>query len=111
MHRAAFACGTASGLAVKLSHDFVGRHPFSQRMAVIAVASQHVIVWAQRGDSPHSDSLLSYIEMAEAAYLAQAVGFSRFLLEATYEDHLIEKAQKLVALLFVNLAFLLFLLL
>ncbi len=46
VHRAAFACGRAAHLAVKLRHHLICGNAFGYRLAVLAVAGQDVIVLA-----------------------------------------------------------------
>ena len=94
VHRAAFARRAAASLAEQLRHHLVWRSPHDERVAVVAVAREHVVVGAYGRDGADGDGLLPDVEVAEASDLAERVGFGGLLLEAADENHLVEHAQQ-----------------
>ena len=96
VHRPALALGGTRGLAEQLGHDRARRHAASQRVPVLAVGADDVVVRSQRGDTAYRDRLLPDVEMAETADLAEAVGFAGLLLEPADEHHLSEPAARLL---------------
>ena len=50
---------------------------------MFAIAGEHVVVFANRGDRADPDCFLADVKMTEAADLAGDVNFRRLLFEAT----------------------------
>ena len=83
MHGAALASGATGLLAVQLRHDDLGVHAAGQRVSVIPVGCQHVVLLqVQGGHGSHRHRLLADIQMAEAPDLAQPVHLGGFFLQA-----------------------------
>ena len=97
VHRAALALRAAADLAEQLGHHLVGRSAHDERVAVVAVAREHVVVRSQRRERADGDRLLPDVEVAEAADLAERVSLGRLLLEAADENHLVEHAEQRLA--------------
>jgi hypothetical protein len=104
VHRAAFATRTSGGLAIKLGHDGVRRHALGDRLAVLAVTRQYIVIRTQRRDRAHADSFLADIQVTEAADLPQAVRFGAFLFEATDQNHLMKYLHQRLAILWQRVA-------
>src|SRR5207247_257831 len=88
VHRAALALRAAGRLPEQLGHHGARRDAADQRLAVLTVGADHVIVVAQRRKRADRHRFLADIEMAEPADLAQRVGLRRLLLEVTDQQHL-----------------------
>src|SRR3989441_13180735 len=73
MHRAALALRAPGGFAEQLGHHRAGGDAARQRLAVLAVGGDDVIVVAQRRERADRHRLLSDVEMAEPTDLAQRV--------------------------------------
>src|SRR5258705_6799966 len=63
VHRATFASRTARFLAKQLRHYRFGRHSFGQRMRMLSITRQDIVVCPDGGDSAYCNSLLSNIKM------------------------------------------------
>ena len=68
-----------------------GGIPLRERLAVLAVARDDVVVLAEHRDRAGADGFLSDVQVAEAADLAEGVGLGHALLEAAHEEHLAEQ--------------------
>ena len=78
--------------AEQLGHDGARRHAARERLAVIAVRRDDVVVGAKHRDRAGADRLLADVQVAEAADLAERVRLGAALLEAALEQH---RAQQL----------------
>jgi hypothetical protein len=59
-------------------------------MAVVAIAGQHVIAFVvNRRAETDCHGFLAVVQVAEAAYLPQAVHLAGFFLEAPYPHHVV----------------------
>ena len=87
--------------AEQLGHDGARRHAARERLAVIAVGRDDVVVGAQHRDRAGADGFLSDVEVAEAADLAERVRLGAALLEAALQQH---RAQQLEVQLGVGAA-------
>ena len=73
VHRAALALRAAGGLAEQLGHHGPRRDAARDRLPVVAVGGDHVVVVAQHGDRAGADGFLSDVQVAEPADLAERV--------------------------------------
>ena len=73
--------------AEQLRHDRARTHSARERLAVIAVGSDHVVVGADHRHHAGRDRFLSDVEVAESADLAERVRFGAALLEASLQEH------------------------
>ncbi len=87
VHRAALALAVPGGLAEQLGHDHPRVGAAGQRVAVIAVGAELVVVRAERLGGADRDRLLADVEVAEAVDLALGVGLRCPLLEPADEVH------------------------
>jgi hypothetical protein len=90
VHRAALALRAAGGLPVELRHHRARGYAARERLAVLAVGADHVVVGAERGERAHRQRLLADVEVTEAADLPEAVRLARLLLEVADQEHLAE---------------------
>jgi hypothetical protein len=98
MHRAPFTLGAAGRLAQELGHGRVGAHPSRERMAVIAIGRDHVIVFPEHADRAHGDRFLTAVLMEEPPDLVPAlIHHLRPLLEPPDQHHLAEPQEGLAA--------------
>jgi hypothetical protein len=67
-------------------------------MHVIAVRRDHIVFVSQRRDRSYGYRLLAYVEVAEAADLAQLIHFSGLLFVSAAEHHPPEHLDQLVAI-------------
>ena len=88
VHRAALALRAAGGLAVQLGHRRLGGDAPGQRLPVLAVGADDVIVRAQRAERARRHGFLTDVEMAEPADLAERVRLRRLFFEAADQQHL-----------------------
>src|SRR5436190_304202 len=58
VHRSALAARTTARLAIQLRHHCLGRDAFGDRLSMLTIARQHVIVFAQRRNRTDTDGLL-----------------------------------------------------
>jgi hypothetical protein len=93
VHRAALPPGAPGLLSEQLRHDGSGGDAAGQRVGVLAIAREDIVVVAQRRDGAHGDGLLADVQVAEPADPALRVRLARLLLEATHEDHLPEQVE------------------
>ena len=93
MHRAALAFRAARGLAVKLRHALIHTHAGSERMSMIAISGDDMIVVPQKRNRSHRDRFLADIKMEKSAHLALVVELQGGLLETPDADHLAQEAR------------------
>ncbi len=67
-------------------------------MDVIAVGGDDVVIFADRCDPADRDGFLPYVEVTEAADLADLVHFGTTLFESAAEDHPSEHLDQRVAI-------------
>src|SRR5207244_152136 len=91
MHRTALAFRAAGRLAVELGHERFRVHADGDRVAVIAVSSDHVIVLAHQRTATDRDGLLANVEMKKAADFFSLIGAKRTLLEPPDAHHFPEQ--------------------
>ena len=91
MHRAAAAARGAGLLAEQLRHHDLRVGAARQRLAVLAVGGDQVVVVAHHGDGADDRRLLADREMQEAADLGLHVHLLRALLEVPDQQHLLEQ--------------------
>ena len=89
VHRAALALRASAGFAEELGHDRLGSHALGDRMRMLAITGEHVIVLADGRDRANGHGFLTNVEMAEAANLTGAIRFRGFFFEATDQKHLV----------------------
>jgi hypothetical protein len=92
VHRAAEAARAAGRLAVQLGHHLLGRDSTHERVDVVPVPGDDVVVARTgRGHDPVGARFLSWIEMEEATDLADLVVLVALLFEAAGEEHVAEQ--------------------
>ena len=91
MHRTTFAVRTTGGLPKQLRHAGLQIHPHSQRMSMVAIGGDDMIVRSHQGYRPHSNSLLADIQMEKPPHLSLIIIFQCRLLKAPDPQHLDEK--------------------
>jgi hypothetical protein len=96
VHRAALALRAAGVFAVILRHHLVHAHADGERVAVVAVGGDDVIVLAHDGHAANGDGFLADIEVEEAADLALLVASEAALLEAADAHHVAVEGDQLV---------------
>ena len=87
VHRAALAAHAAVGAAEELGHDRAGGEAARERLPVVPVRGDHVVIGAKHREGAGGDRFLSDVEVAEAADLSERVGLGAALLEAALEEH------------------------
>ena len=97
MHGPAVATRATLLLAIHLSHDRVHRHPAQQRMAMLAVGGDHIVLRLQVGHHPSGDRLLADVEVQKTADLAFAVELSAALLKPPDAQHVAQSIQAEIA--------------
>src|SRR6266536_1585680 len=90
MHRAALAMRTAGSFAVQLRHYRFRRDAFGDRLAVLAIAGEHIIVWPQRRNCAYADGFLTDIEMAKPTDFSQAIRLCALLFKSPDQQHLMK---------------------
>ena len=103
VHRTASAVRGSSFLAEQLGHHCFGIDAPSDRVPVLAVAGEDVVVLLQRENASHDSGLLADVEVAVAADLGLRVLLLGALLEAADELHLPVQAEQEVAILLLEL--------
>ena len=93
VHRAALAARAAIDAAEQLGHDGARRDAARERLTVIAIRRDDVVVGAQHRQRSGADRFLPDVEMAEAADLPERVRLGATLLEATLEQHRAEQLE------------------
>jgi hypothetical protein len=68
MHRSPLPFGTTSGFAEEFGHARLHVHADSQRMSVIAVCRDDVVVFPQQGHRPNGDGFLARVQMEETSH-------------------------------------------
>jgi hypothetical protein len=96
VHRAALALGAAGVFAVVLRHHLVHAHADGERVAVVAVGGDDVVVLAHDGHAADGDGFLPDVEVEEAADLALLVAAQAALLEAADAHHVAVERDQLV---------------
>ena len=96
MHRTAFALGAAGDAAGEFGHALVHAHADHQAVAVVAVARDNMVVFAEKGDRAGGDRLLADVKVQEAADLALLVDTDAALLEMADAGHFGVKGDFLV---------------
>src|SRR4051794_6305585 len=87
MHRAAKAAGHAGLFSEELGHASVGRCSTRQRVGVIAVSGDDVIVIAHSGNGADDDRFLPDVKMTETTNLLRLILLARAFLETPDEQH------------------------
>ena len=93
VHRAALAVRAAVDAAEQLGHHGARRDAAHERLAVVAVRGDDVVVGPQRGLRARAHGFLSDVQVAEAADLAQRVRLGGAFLEAALEQHVVQQLQ------------------
>src|SRR5690242_554719 len=96
VHRAASALADAGRLAKEFGHDGLWIHAPDNGLAMLAVAADDVVAWAQGAECADTAGLLPDIEMQEAANLAEGIFLGGFLLETPDEHHLVVHLEQLL---------------
>src|SRR6185437_12887327 len=88
MHRTAPAATASGGLAVHLTHHRLDWYAAGQRVAVLAVGGDDVVIGRERLVHPDCHCFLADIDVHETADFPGAVHLDAFFLEAPDEHHL-----------------------
>ena len=91
VHGAALAVHHAVAAPEQLGHHVARRHAARERLAVVAVGGDDVVVGAKQRERARAHRLLADVEVAEAADLAERVGLGAALLEAALEQHRVQQ--------------------
>ena len=97
VHAAALAAADAGGLAAQLGHQRPRVGAARERVAVVAVGGDEVVVGPQQAHGADADRLLADVEVEEAADLALDVELRAALLEAADEQHLPVQRERFVS--------------
>ncbi len=87
MHGTAQPARTTGFLAEKLRHARIRAGAAGERMCVIAIRRDDVIVVPHGRDGAGDDRFLSNVKMAEAAYLLRLILLARAFLETADQQH------------------------
>ena len=87
VHAAALAAADPGGLAAELGQERTRVGAAGERVAVVAVGGDEVVVGAQEAHRPDPHRFLSDVEVEEAADLPLDVELGAALLEAADEEH------------------------
>lgn len=87
VHGAALAFGAAGLFAEHFGHAFLHAHADGERVTVIAVRGDEVIILTRQGNGADGDGLLADVKVEETADLTALVVLERNLLEAADADH------------------------
>jgi len=93
VHRAALAAHHAVDAPEQLGHHRARRHAARERLTVVAIGGDDVVVGPQHRDRAGAARLLPDVEVAEAADLAERVRLGAPLLEAALEEHRPQKLE------------------
>jgi hypothetical protein len=93
VHGAAAAMGTAIPLAKHLGHDGIHRYAAHQRITVLAVGRDDIVLRRQGMQRAHSDRFLADIQVKEAADVAGPVKLCRLFLQAADAQHVGQQGQ------------------
>ncbi len=88
VHRPAAPPDHTGGTPVQLGHDGARRAAAHQRVAVVAVVGDEVVVGTSGVKGTDGDGLLADVEVEEAADLGLRIGLRGVFLEAADEQHL-----------------------
>ncbi|GAC1462555.1 MAG: hypothetical protein PVSMB1_13220 [Gemmatimonadaceae bacterium] len=83
VHGATLAPGASGVAAEQLGHDRTGADSARERLAVVPISRDHVIVWADHRHNAGRDRFLPDVEVTEPADLSKRVRLGATLLEAT----------------------------
>src|SRR5512138_1351769 len=97
MHRAAAAVRAAFALAVHLGHDGAHRHAAQQRLAVLSIGGDDVVLGRERRHGARRHGFLPNVEVQEAADLARAVELGALLLQPPDAQHVGEQPDRKLA--------------
>ena len=87
MHGTAEAAGAAGRFAEKLGHAGISGSSARQRMGMIAISGDQVVVRPRRCDRADHDRFLPDVEMAEAADLLRLILLTGAFLETPDQQH------------------------
>jgi hypothetical protein len=85
VHRPTASMAAAVRLSEHLGHETASRKAARERMTMLTVGRDHVVVFLQRLQCRRADRLLADIEMEEPPNLAGLVKLCSLLLEASYQ--------------------------
>ncbi len=94
VHGSAFAAGAPGFASEKLRHDCSRADSARQRLAVIAVSGDDVVIGPDHGHDAGRDRFLADVQVTEPANFSQRVCFRAPLFEAALEHH---RSQQLTA--------------
>src|SRR5438552_18083105 len=87
VQRSALAVRTSRCPAKELGHHRSRREAASERLTVIAIRRDDVVVGSDHRERTGAHRFLPDVEMTESADLAERVGFGGALLEPPLEEH------------------------
>src|SRR5687768_7774598 len=87
MHRAALSTRAAVLSPKQLSHHRARAHSARERLTMVTIGSDDVVVGAKHGHRPCGDRFLTDVEVAEAADLPKCIRLGAALLESSLDHH------------------------
>ncbi len=91
VHRTALALRATGLLAIHFRHALVHAHADGERVAVIAVGGDEMIVLSGKGNRSDGDRFLADVKVEETAHATGLVILQRSLFESADANHLSEK--------------------
>ena len=88
MHRAAFAFRATGLLAEHFRHAFVHAHAYGERVTVVSIGRDEMVVGAAERNGADGYRFLADVKMQKASHFAGAVIFQARLLETADANHL-----------------------
>ena len=92
VHRSALAPRASRGFAEQLRHAGVHVHADRQRVTMIPVGGDHVVIFSHQRNRPECNRLLANVEMQKTTHLPLVVIFQGRLLESPDAEHLRKEA-------------------
>ena len=90
VHRAALALRASRRLAEQFRHDRSRCHAARQRLSVLAVGADYVVVGTKCGECANRHGFLPDIQVAEAADLSKRICLTSLLLEVPDQHHVVQ---------------------
>lgn len=94
VHRTAESLAATTGLAEEFRHHGAGAHAAGERMPVLAVGADHIVLFFEVFDRTDGDWFLTNIKMAEPADFSYGVCLGAGLLKPADEEHFFIHAQE-----------------
>lgn len=91
VHRATLALRAAVLTAEEFGHDRTRRHATRERLSMVAVGGDDVVVGAEQRDDARGDGFLADVEVAEATDATDRVHLGAPLFEAALQEHAVQQ--------------------